>query len=82
MSRFKTEGKDIYDLFDRSENKLREYAQENNIRGISENFYLEIISPLVNYLASLPKKETPYFICLTGDKDRERPLCQNLYSLF
>ena len=66
MSRFKTEGKDIYDLFDRSENKLREYAQENNIRGISENFYLEIISPLVNYLASLPKKETPYFICLTG----------------
>ena len=66
MSRFRTEGKDIYDLFDRSENKLREYAQENNIRGISENFYLEIISPLVNYLASLPKKETPYFICLTG----------------
>ena len=66
MSSFRTEGKDIYDLFDRSENKLREYAQENNIRGISENFYLEIISPLVNYLASLPKKETPYFICLTG----------------
>ena len=66
MSRFRTEGKDIYDLFDRSENKLREYAQENNIRDISENFYLEIISPLVNYLASLPKKETPYFICLTG----------------
>ena len=66
MSRFKTEGKDIYDLFDRSENKLREYAQENNIRDISENFYLEIISPLVNYLAFLPKKETPYFICLTG----------------
>ena len=66
MSRFRTEGKDIYDLFDRSENKLREYAQENNIRDISENFYLEIISPLVNYLASLPKKGTPYFICLTG----------------
>jgi len=66
MSKFKIQGKDISDLFNKSEEALREYAQKTNIQGISENFFLEIISPLVNYLTSLPKKETPYFICLTG----------------
>ena len=47
MSKFKIEGKDISDLFNKSEEALREYAQKTNIQGISENFFLEIISPLV-----------------------------------
>ena len=66
MSRFKTKGKVISDISSKSKKKLEDYAKQSNIKNISNNFFLEIISPLANYLASLPKKETPYFICLTG----------------
>ena len=48
MSKFKIEGKGISDLFNKSEEALREYAQKTNIQGISENFFI-ISSPEEKY---------------------------------
>ena len=66
MNDFEVQGERISSLFSLSKELLEEYAKNNNINGVSDNFFLKIIAPLVHNLNSLPKRDDPYLICLTG----------------
>ena len=51
---------------DKSVDHLHSLVQELKIENVEDNFFKDIVIPLSVYLDVLPKKEKPYFICISG----------------
>ena len=51
---------------DKSVDHLHSLVQELKIENVGDNFFKDIVIPLSVYLDVLPKKEKPYFICISG----------------
>ncbi len=54
------------DLFNQSSLLLNSLVKELKIENIGENFFKNIVIPLSVHLDALPRREKPYFICLSG----------------
>ena len=63
---FPTNTKFCEDLYTKSASFLADEANKMKIDKVDENFFENIVIPLVAYLDSLPKRDKPYFICLSG----------------
>ena len=63
---FPTNTKFCKDLYAKSASFLADEANKMKIDKVDENFFENIVIPLVVYLDSLQKRDKPYFICLSG----------------
>ncbi len=63
---FPTNTKFCEDLYAKSASFLADEANKMKIDKVDENFFENIVIPLVVYLDSLQKRDKPYFICLSG----------------
>ena len=63
---FSTNDKLCKDLYTKSAPFLVAEATKLKIDNVDENFFENIVIPLVVYLESLTKRDKPYFICLSG----------------
>ena len=68
-------------LFYKVEQGLIQLTKNLKISSFSPSFLWNIVIPISAYFDSLPKKETPYFICLTGGQGSGKTTLSRLIQL-